>query len=107
MRLLNALARLRGAVAAFAMVLSVGVGCVSEADEQSVGAALDDGGVTDGGGDYCNDETCPRGCCDSWGTCHDGTDYGYCGNGGALCVSCSTMRGTTCLNHACQACNPT
>jgi hypothetical protein len=45
----------------------------------------------------CSSTTCPNGCCDASGVCHDGRADGACGTGGQACSNCA---------QAGQACAP-
>lgn len=52
----------------------------------------------------CDAASCPNGCCDANGLCHDNptqTDQ-FCGRGGSACQTCGTAGG--CVNGECQTC---
>jgi hypothetical protein len=74
----------------------------SQCSNQQCGAALDAG--------VCNVETCPSGCCDSFGVCQQGITGLQCGTAGTNCQTCLNSS-ETCVNQQCAsadggACGP-
>lgn len=49
----------------------------------------------------CDASNCPGGCCDSTGTCRQGTSAQTCGSGGARCQACAS--GAQCVSQKCTS----
>jgi len=53
------------------------------------------------GGQTCDATSCPSGCCDTTGTCQNGTTESACGTGGAACKTCDSSAGEVCTQGSC------
>ncbi|HXN33009.1 MAG TPA: hypothetical protein VN894_14160, partial [Polyangiaceae bacterium] len=64
----------------------------TQCSNQQCGASLDAG--------VCNAQSCPSGCCDSFGQCQQGITSTACGNSGTNCQTCLASN-QTCSNQQC------